>query len=132
MVLKRKRSPQVVDSDVSEAQSELSFEEVAFSEEDTDIFSSLMGSRPARRNAKVALGDDEEDEDEDEIIRQSMAKKRAKDGTDLLKKMKGKARITKGEVGGGSFQSMGAFATQYMPFLTLHVLQHFNHGYFAL
>ncbi|KAI0066162.1 DEAD-domain-containing protein [Artomyces pyxidatus] len=36
-----------------------------------------------------------------------MAKRNAKEGTELLKSTKGKNKLVKGEVGGGSFQSMG-------------------------
>ena len=43
----------------------------------------------------------------EQIIREAIQKKNIKDGTDLMKKMKGKTKIAKGEVGGGSFQSMG-------------------------
>ncbi|KAI0045276.1 DEAD-domain-containing protein [Auriscalpium vulgare] len=41
------------------------------------------------------------------MIRESMAKRNTRDGTELLKNTKGKNKLVKGEVGGGSFQSMG-------------------------
>jgi ATP-dependent RNA helicase DDX54/DBP10 len=89
----------------SYADSDSGFEEVAQSDEDTDIFSSLTGAgKVSRRDHSGIEGEDEED-----FIRDSMARKRAKDGTELLKKMKGKAKLVKGEIGGGSFQSMGEF-----------------------
>jgi ATP-dependent RNA helicase DDX54/DBP10 len=54
------------------------------------------------------LGESEDDdEDLQEIIRQATAKRDVKEGTQVVKKVKGKTKITKGEVGGGSFQSMG-------------------------
>ncbi|PFH51505.1 hypothetical protein AMATHDRAFT_2962 [Amanita thiersii Skay4041] len=42
-----------------------------------------------------------------ELIHSSLAKRDTKSGTILIKKAKGKANLTKGELGGGSFQSMG-------------------------
>lgn len=41
------------------------------------------------------------------MIRNSISKRNVKDGTELLKNTKGKKRLSKGELGGGSFQSMG-------------------------
>ncbi|KAI0256032.1 DEAD-domain-containing protein [Lactifluus subvellereus] len=43
------------------------------------------------------------------MIRNSISRRNVKDGTELLKNTKGKKKLTKGEVGGGSFQSMGLF-----------------------
>ena len=59
-------------------------------------------------NGSFVDDDGENEEDLQEIIRESIAKRNTKDGTELLKKTKGKTKIAKGEVGGGSFQSMGA------------------------
>lgn len=42
-----------------------------------------------------------------QMIQASIAKRNVKRGTQVVKKTKGNAHITKGEVGGGSFQSMG-------------------------
>lgn len=100
---KRKRSGELEEED---SVSELSFEEVA-SEDEVDISSSLTGKR-----AKVTLVGDDGDEGDEELsrlIKRTMAKRDIKDGTKQLKKTKGKGKITKGEVGGGSFQSMGTF-----------------------
>jgi ATP-dependent RNA helicase DDX54/DBP10 len=68
-----------------------------------DISSALTGKR--------AKGpEDEEDDDElADFLRASIAKRSMKEGTRIVKKSKGKQKVTKGEVGGGSFQSMGAF-----------------------
>ena len=100
----------------------------AFSEgsDEVDISSALTGKKPKRdrgvrapksrrKGDKVeelgasSAGEDVEDDDDglQEIIQQSIAKRNQKSGTELLKKTKGKAKIVKGEVGGGSFQSMG-------------------------
>ena len=49
----------------------------------------------------------DDDEDLQDIIRQATTKRDLKEGTQVVKKAKGKTKITKGEVGGGSFQSMG-------------------------
>lgn len=53
----------------------------------------------------------EEEENEAALIRESIAKRNIRDGKELLKKtskVKGKGKA-KGEMGGGSFQSMGVF-----------------------
>ncbi|KAF5393457.1 hypothetical protein D9757_000611 [Collybiopsis confluens] len=68
---------------------------------DVDIFSALTAKKPKN---------DSESENEDDFIaflQDSIAKRNVKNGTELLKKTKGKAKLAKGEVGGGSFQSMG-------------------------
>jgi hypothetical protein len=76
-----------------------------FSEDEIDISSALIGKKKAR------LTDDHNSENEDqilhEIIREATSKRDIRGGTELLKRTKGKAKLTKGEVGGGSFQSMG-------------------------
>lgn len=78
---------------------------VSESDSDVDISSALVGKKP-----RLQQSDHEEDDEElQEIIRQSISKRNKKGGTDMLKKTKGKTKITKGEVGGGSFQNMGAF-----------------------
>ena len=58
--------------------------------------------------------DDEEDydldEDEDDFtqfLQEEITKRNVKSGTKLLKKTRGSKNLTKGEVGGGSWQSMG-------------------------
>ena len=59
------------------------------------------------------LGKEDSEDDYEELealIKDSVAKRDKKEGTKLLKKAKGKAKISKGEVGGGSFQSMGAWS----------------------
>ncbi|KAF7315632.1 ATP-dependent RNA helicase DBP10 [Mycena indigotica] len=66
-----------------------------------DIFSALTSKRRKSES---------EDDDEDELgefIRTSITKRDIKQGTDIVKKAKGKGKLVKGEVGGGSFQSMG-------------------------
>ena len=91
---KRKRS----ESDVKSPSSPFSDE--SYEEKDVDISLTLTGKR-----AKIT-GPDDEDELA-EFIRTSIAKRSIKEGTSFLKKSKGKGNFTKGEVGGGSFQSMG-------------------------
>jgi len=65
----------------------------------------------------VSLDDDDgtdDDTDFEEMIRSSISKRNVKDGTELLKNAKGKKKLAKGEVGGGSFQNMGnAFSRLY-------------------
>ena len=104
---KRKRSePSDSDTDLSD----FSIED-ARSEDEMDISSALTGKRTKLSSKADALeyGDDGEDDDDDlqDFIRESIAKRDVKEGTELLKKTKGRAKIVKGEVGGGSFQSMG-------------------------
>lgn len=90
--LKRKR----VVSETQDDSEASSVEEVPFSGHDLDISLKLVGFQE-----QVGGGDDED------FIRQSIAKHNVKSGTELIKKTKGKKKISKGEVGGGSFQSMG-------------------------
>ncbi|KAI0355552.1 ATP-dependent RNA helicase DBP10 [Trametes cingulata] len=87
--------------------SEVSLDE-GFSEDEVDISSALTGKRP-KITPRIAPQEDDDDEDLQEFIRESIAKRDVKEGTELLKKTKGKAKIAKGEVGGGSFQSMGLY-----------------------
>ncbi|KAI0819998.1 ATP-dependent RNA helicase DBP10 [Trametes gibbosa] len=87
--------------------SEVSLDE-GFSEDDMDISSALTGKRP-RVTPRITSLAEEDDDDLQEFIRESIAKRDVKEGTELLKKTKGKSKIAKGEVGGGSFQSMGLF-----------------------
>jgi ATP-dependent RNA helicase DDX54/DBP10 len=89
-------------SDISESDAE-SLSSVV-SNDEIDISSALTG----KKKLKLAHHDsDEEDEDLHEIIRQATSKRDMKGGTELLKKTKGKSKLAKGEIGGGSFQSMG-------------------------
>lgn len=69
--------------------------------EEVDIFSALTGKR---QKVDVQVADDEELL---KFIQSSIAKRSVKEGTQVLKNSKGKSKATKGEVGGGSFQSMG-------------------------
>lgn len=104
---KRKRTPEASDpdSDSDGLSSENSFEEV--SEDEVDISTALAGKRP--RVASRGQDEDGEDGDDDlaDLIKTATSKANVKGGTEILKKTKGKSKIVKGEVGGGSFQSMG-------------------------
>ncbi|KAI0630281.1 DEAD-domain-containing protein [Trametes polyzona] len=103
--MKRKRSePAQSDDDFSE----VSLDD-AYSEDEVDISSALTGKRPKVTPRVVPQDEDEDDEDLQEFIRESIAKRDVKEGTEMLKKTKGKTKIAKGEVGGGSFQSMGLY-----------------------
>ncbi|KAF8588660.1 ATP-dependent RNA helicase DBP10 [Ramaria rubella] len=93
--VKRRRTSELVRESSSEP-SEIV--EVPVSDGEVDISSTLISRKPQ---------DVEGDDDDDDFIRNTMAKHNVKSGTDILKKTKGKNKITKGEVGGGSFQSMG-------------------------
>ncbi|KAI0093069.1 DEAD-domain-containing protein [Irpex rosettiformis] len=88
---------------------------------DVDISSALTGNKSKKPKRKMTdmpeddnEGDDEGDDNDDDeglegLIQASISKRNIKGGTELLKKTKGKAKIAKGEVGGGSFQSMGLY-----------------------
>jgi hypothetical protein len=75
------------------------------------ISSALTRRKPLSRKGKAPLipHDDGTDNDTEleEMIRNSISKRNVKDGTELLKNTKGKKKLSKGELGGGSFQSMG-------------------------
>lgn len=74
----------------------------AASDNEIDITSVVAGKRT--RNAPDS---DESDEELSQFIHESIAKRNVKGGTEVLKKVKGRNKLVKGEVGGGSFQSMG-------------------------
>ncbi|EPQ57229.1 DEAD-domain-containing protein, partial [Gloeophyllum trabeum ATCC 11539] len=103
---KRKRDHE---SDVSDW--DISSGSNADSDGEIDISSALVGKKPKLAAPKQDEEGVPEDEDDDEhlqdIIRESIAKRDTKGGTEVLKKVKGKNKMVKGEVGGGSFQSMG-------------------------
>ncbi len=70
---------------------------------DVDISYALVGKRP-----KLTQMIEEEDDDGlANFLQASISKRSMKEGTQVLKITKGKIKMTKGEVGGGSFQSMG-------------------------
>jgi ATP-dependent RNA helicase DDX54/DBP10 len=65
----------------------------------------ILGSKKVKFDE---ISEDESgDETLDQLLHDSIAKRNVKSGTEVLKKVKGKKNIVKGEVGGGSFQSMG-------------------------
>ena len=74
-----------------------------------DISSALVGKR---QRLSTAL---DEDQDISEFLQSSILKRDIKGGTKVIKNAKGKAKLAKGEVGGGSFQSMG-----YSPYPVQH------------
>lgn len=84
----------------------------AASDDEIDISAALAGKKPkstGKGKQRALEVDDLDDEDLHDIIQDSIAKRNVKGGTDVLKKTKGKVKLAKGEVGGGSFQSMGAY-----------------------
>lgn len=85
----------------SESDSDTSFSVVP-ADSDVDISSALVGKR-----LKLSQGIDDEDDGLADFLQKSIAKRSVKEGTQVLKNAKGKGKISKGEVGGGSFQSMG-------------------------
>lgn len=93
---KRKRSDEDADDHYSEVSA--SFEQ-AHSDDEIDISNVLSG--------KKARHAEDEDDDFNDFLQDSIAKRDVKGGTEVVKKAKGKGKIVKGELGGGSFQSMG-------------------------
>ncbi|KAH0827889.1 P-loop containing nucleoside triphosphate hydrolase protein [Lanmaoa asiatica] len=92
--LKRKRS---LDGDNDHA-----FPIISDDDEDIDIASALTGNRAAQ----LPLDEGTDDDELDEFIHDAIVKRNVKGGTHLLKTIKSKGN-GKGDVGGGSFQSMG-------------------------
>jgi len=101
MPLSKRKRTKNVDDDASFSASSLS-EHERFDEDDIDISSALTGKRP-----KLDLDAQEEEEELADFIQKSIAKRSMKEGVQVMKNTKGKAKLTKGETGGGSFQSMG-------------------------
>lgn len=101
-MLAHKRKRPVATDDISDSGASSPVEQ-AFSDDEIDISSALTGKKKART---IQQGEDSDDELND-LIQKSIAKRDIKGGTDVVKKAKGKSKLTKGELGGGSFQSMG-------------------------
>jgi ATP-dependent RNA helicase DDX54/DBP10 len=103
----RPRVASLLDGEVLSTSSD---EETSCSDHSFDL-SSTLTRKPLSKKGKGPLIPREDDVDDDteleEMIRRSITRRNIKDGTELLKNTKGKKRLTKGEVGGGSFQSMG-------------------------
>ena len=102
---KRKRDDELASSSDSDS-SGFEVARLSDSDHEVDITSVLAG----KKGKNVASDDGQDDFGElEDLIKQSVAKRDKKEGTKLLKKTKGKTSMAKGEVGGGSFQSMGEF-----------------------
>ncbi|ESK97076.1 atp-dependent rna helicase dbp10 [Moniliophthora roreri MCA 2997] len=101
-MLSQKRKHDHSDDDSS---SEASFSHDESDDEDIDISPALISKKP--RIEKTLEEDEEEEEDLSLFLQDTIAKKNVKSGTKVVKQIKGKAKLAKGEVGGGSFQSMG-------------------------
>ncbi|KAF8658275.1 hypothetical protein AX16_002051 [Volvariella volvacea WC 439] len=110
---KRKRTDEsdVESDEVAQSGSEDGFDSAGrWESDDVDISSALLGKKSVHKEAEHDADEDDEDEDDEELsafIQNSIAKRDTKAGTEVLKKVKGKTKLVKGEVGGGSFQSMG-------------------------
>lgn len=116
---KRKRAPAQEEEEPSSDFSVVPQDDSDFSgsEDSVDISTALAGNKKRktstkqkpRAGASAIAGDGGDDDDVlQDIIRDSMAKRDVKEGTEVMKKTKGKNKLVKGEIGGGSFQSMGA------------------------
>jgi ATP-dependent RNA helicase DDX54/DBP10 len=112
MSRKRRAAPIVGDLDIEASRSpSISDGETSTSDRSFDISSALTQRRARRRvtlqNSKANDDGTDDDTELGEMIRNSISKRNVKDGTELLKNAKGKKKLAKGELGGGSFQSMG-------------------------
>ena len=76
----------------------------ALSDNEIDISSALTSKR-----ARITPAPDENNDDDDLqlFLQESISRRDVKAGTEIVKKAKSKGKVAKGEVGGGSFQSMG-------------------------
>ncbi|KAG6820733.1 hypothetical protein H0H93_012379 [Arthromyces matolae] len=72
------------------------------SDDEVDISNALSGKR-----TKIVPDDSEDEDDFNNFLQATTAKRDIRTGTDVVKQAKGKGKVVKGEVGGGSFQSMG-------------------------
>lgn len=105
---KRKRAASVSSVD---SENDDSYEiDCANSDDDMDMDISTALTGRATKNAPRRQEAEEDDEELASFIKSSIAKRDIKQGTEVVKKAKGKAKVAKGETGGGSFQSMGAFS----------------------
>ncbi|KAG6911139.1 hypothetical protein DXG01_003879 [Tephrocybe rancida] len=95
---KRKRADVVDDDHYSEVSASYAHDS---SDDEVDISNALSGKK-----AKI-VAEDSDDDDFNDFLQNSIAKRDIKGGTDVVKQAKGKGKIVKGELGGGSFQSMG-------------------------
>ena len=113
---KRKRA---AEDDQESSTSDVTIE--ALSDDDIDISSALVGNGQRKQEwhersvfHEDGDGDSQSEQEDDgilDIIHDSTTRRNIKDGTQLIKKIKGRSKIAKGEVGGGSFQSMGEHLT---------------------
>ncbi|KAG1869866.1 ATP-dependent RNA helicase DBP10 [Suillus tomentosus] len=102
-MVSRKRNRDIEEDE--ESSSDFSIVHPASDDEfDVDISSALTGKRP-RKDSLVENHPDDDDGIE-ELIHDSISKRNMKGGTEMLKKIKSKGK-SKGDIGGGSFQSMG-------------------------
>ena len=112
--------------------------ETSDSDASFDISSALTRRKPSSRKGKAPLiphndGTDNDTELE-EMIRNSISKRNVKDGTELLKNTKGKKKLSKGELGGGSFQNMGtscSTSASHNLISLFYFFQGFSHGFYA-
>ncbi|KAG6811535.1 hypothetical protein H0H92_006968 [Tricholoma furcatifolium] len=94
---KRKR-PETIEDDYSEVSASYTPDS---EDDEVDIANALSGKR-----AKI-VAEDSDDDDFNDFLQSTISKRDVKGGTDIVKQAKGKGKVVKGEVGGGSFQSMG-------------------------
>ena len=113
MSRKRRAAPvaDVLDTGLSRSSSSTSDEETSGSDHSFDISSALIQRNPSLQKGKAPFippdGGTDDDTELEEMIRNSISRRNVKDGTELLKNTKGKKKLSKGELGGGSFQNMG-------------------------
>ncbi|KAG8689686.1 ATP-dependent RNA helicase dbp10, partial [Ceratobasidium sp. 395] len=81
------------DSDVSDV-----------SEDQVDIFGALTIAQDSKAKGKQV---EDSDHDDEEFIQRAIERHNKKSGTEVTKAVSSKGKLSKGAVGGGSFQSMG-------------------------
>jgi ATP-dependent RNA helicase DDX54/DBP10 len=94
------------DTDASDVSVLDSSQQRDFSDDAVDISSALTGKKRKLFEQPEDLEDDDI-EDFSRFVQESIVKRDIKNGTQVMKSIKGKQKVMKGEVGGGSFQSMG-------------------------
>ncbi|KAJ3539199.1 hypothetical protein NMY22_g4845 [Coprinellus aureogranulatus] len=105
----KRRRAESVSSSGGDYDSDSAIEMVDLSDDDEmdmDISSALTGKRRKVQTSTQDDGGEEDDEELAKFLKDSIAKRDVKEGTQVLKKAKGKGKVGKGEVGGGLHPSL--------------------------
>lgn len=110
-MLKKRTRPEPSNSDTSESDTSQAHD---LSDDPVDISSALTAKKRKLPQHPEDLGEDNDAEDFSRFLKESIAKRDIKEGTQVVRSIKGKQKVVKGELGGGSFQSMGGFFSRFM------------------